>query len=318
VVEEEVEEEEIPLPPQFIRERELIGAAGAALIKVNRSKSLRRIEQPPATDVGVWRGAEVVAYGDDKMNFWEELLEKDPRDAYAHRRLGRALEANGQRGKAMGHYRDALAIDQEYNYAKRDLGVALAAEGERSEAVKLLQEVLQSDPNYSQVYCDLGDVLAAESDWDGALWHYQCALSRNVDYRSTTSVPVLGASYKLSALRGIGIVLCSSGQREAGIVKLHQALELCPEDQLTQYHLAVATGTEDTVVTKDPWKYNSESGMRTGHLLQASMATRPVDMAELYRKASKKNPDDKLAMLRLGAALYCAQDSAHGHSGDLL
>jgi hypothetical protein len=48
------------------------------------------------------------------------------------------------------------------------------------------------------------------------------------------------------------------------------------------------------------------------------MCDRPADMAALYRRALQKDPTDQMAALRLGAALYCAQDSAHGHEAHLL
>ena len=96
--------------------------------QVEKTKSLDRLVQPPPAEVDVWRGAEVVAYGEDNMRLWEETIEADPRDSYAHRRLGRAYEVNGQRTQAMEHYQAAIKIDPDYNYAKRDLGVAMAAE----------------------------------------------------------------------------------------------------------------------------------------------------------------------------------------------
>jgi len=317
------QDEEIELPRAIIiRQKELIGAAGAALIKVEKTKSLDRLVQPPPAEVDVWRGAEVVAYGEDNMRLWEETIEADPRDSYAHRRLGRAYEVNGQRTQAMEHYQAAIKIDPDYNYAKRDLGVAMAAEGCRSEALKLLQEVLQADPNYCQCYCDMGDILAAEADWDGAMWHYESALSRNIEYSTSSSGPILVASYRVAAFRGIGIVLCAQGYKADGVAKLQEALALCPENRLTQYHLALATGRDKELVQEQEWtrqpKYHSELGMQGANLLQAGVATRPVDMAHLYREAHKKNPDDHLAVLRLGAALFCAQDSAHGSKANLL
>jgi len=71
---------------------------------------------------------------------------------------------------------------------------------------------------------------------------------------------------------------------------------------------------EDLTNQVESWEYHSDRGMANGNLMQASMACRAADMADMYRKAHKKKPDDEHALLRMGAALYCSQDSdwAHG------
>ena len=95
---------------------------------------------------------------------------------------------------AIKHYKVAVVLDPEYDFAKRDLGAALASTGKRSEGLRLLQEVVKNDPNYAQAYCDIGDILSAERDWDGALWHYKVALSRDGDYHTTTAATLTASS----------------------------------------------------------------------------------------------------------------------------
>jgi len=312
---EEVLVKSYPNSGLWPREREIIGAAGAACIKVRYTKTLDRVPQPPPPEAATWRGVELLAYGEQSMQIWEEAIAKDPQDSYAHRRLGRAMEAGGWRASAIAHYRIAIDIDPEYNYAKRDLAMALAGDGKRDEAMELLQGVLMADPNYCQAYCDLGDILTAEQDWDGAMWHYQCAIDRDIDYETSTSTPVIDSSYRVSALRGIGLAHLARGQREDGLANLREALEICPEDRLTTYHLALAEGRDEDLTNQvESWEYHSDRGMANGNLMQASMACRAADMADMYRKAHKKKPDDEHALLRMGAALYCSQDSdwAHG------
>ena len=258
------------------------------------------------------------------MSHWQEKLEANPDDAYTHRRLGRAYEANGIMESAVKHYKVAIVLDPEYDFAKRDLGVALASTGKRSQGLALLQEVVKNDPNYAQAYCDIGDILAAERDWDGALWHYKVALSRDGDFHTTTAATLTATTYKVAAYRGIGVAYLAQGKLEEAVAKLKIAKELCPEDRLTQYHLGLALGEgQDTAeqvmpYPKEEWRYQNEQELRAGHVLDLAAADRPADMAALYRRAHRKDPTDPFAALRLGAALYQAQDSAHGHHGHLI
>ena len=323
---EEVEEAELNTHRyKTVTEKTLIGAAGAALIKVSSTKTLKTLASPPKAEALSWRGADTVAYGVDNMSLWEENLNKNVMDPYTHRRYGRALEANGEMSEAVSHYKAALAIDPEYHFARRDLGVALASQGQRSSGLKQLQEVVKGDPNYAQAYCDIGDILCAERDWKGAIWHYECALSRDGDYHSTTTGNMPLASYKTSAYRGLGVANIALGESIKGVQYLREALEMCPEDRLTQYHLHLATGPDAPGIPMpleapehESWRYENERELAMGHLMDNVMCDRPADMAAIYRRAHRKDPQDQFAALRLGAALYCKQDSSNAGRAHLL
>ena len=107
-----------------------------------------------------------------------------------------------------------------------------------------------------------------------------------------------------------------------GIQYLREAHDLCPEDRLTQYHLALATGEEKAMPGQapdhEPWRYQNERELQMGHLMDNVMCDRPADMAAMYRRAHRKDPSDQMAALRLGAALFCKQDSAYAGSAHLL
>jgi hypothetical protein len=127
-----------------------------------------------------------------------------------------------------------------------------------------------------------------------------------------------------TAYRGLGVAYLAQGDQTRGVSYLKQAREICPQDRLTLYHLAVATGEEAGSLMPAPapgheaWRYENERELQMGHLMSQVMCDRPADTAAIYRRAHRKDPSDQMAALRLGAALYCKQDSSYAHTAHML
>src|SRR5262249_23233542 len=82
--------------------------------------------------------------------------------------LGLALNAQGKREEAVGHFRKAITLDPKYAQAHVNLGVALNAQGRPAEAARHFKKAIALNPKYILAHAALGQALLALGRWPEA------------------------------------------------------------------------------------------------------------------------------------------------------
>jgi tetratricopeptide (TPR) repeat protein len=118
----------------------------------------------------------------DSVPLYEHSLAVAPGAAVLHYNLANALDARGEPGEAIRHYREAVRIDPGYSEAFNNLGVTLAAQGRLDEAMQQYREALRSKPGNARAHNNLARALEVRGDLDGAVQHYREAVRVDPSY----------------------------------------------------------------------------------------------------------------------------------------
>lgn len=97
--------------------------------------------------------------------------------ASAHRALGAAHAARGERAAAIAHYGHALDRGLRDEAVHRDLCVMLFESGDATRATEVARRGIAAFPESSELRRFLGNLLALAGDYDGAARSYEKALS---------------------------------------------------------------------------------------------------------------------------------------------
>jgi hypothetical protein len=108
-------------------------------------------------------------------------IQRDPKDAEAHTRLGRVLAARGQSREALGHLRTAVALKPDDDKAHYELGYLFLLGGLHAEAAQEFLEVIRLNPTDFQAYGNLGLIRLREGKDAEAQQYLETALRLNPD-----------------------------------------------------------------------------------------------------------------------------------------
>jgi len=147
---------------------------------------------------------------------FREAVALNPEYATAHYNWGNALVALGNLVAAEVHYRRALAIRPAYDMAHTNLGNLLAKRGEEEEAITHFRAALKLNPKRAETHFNLANVLVKQRKHAEALTHYQRTVTIDPGYAS--------------AHRNYGITLVATGRLDEAISHLRRATDLQPDD----------------------------------------------------------------------------------------
>jgi eukaryotic-like serine/threonine-protein kinase len=135
----------------------------------------------------------VTVFADNVAKFRKDV-ERNPRDARAHLRLGEALREKGQLDEAIGHLRKATELNPGDANAHNSLGTAWHARGRPDEAVRCYRKAIELDPKLAMARYNLGSALRSLGKPAEAGVEFRAALkgfqrladdpSRTPEYRS--------------------------------------------------------------------------------------------------------------------------------------
>jgi arylsulfatase A-like enzyme/Tfp pilus assembly protein PilF len=196
---------------------------------------------------------------DEALPLVQEVLRRDPRNAFARLVMGSAEMGRGRFGQAIVWFRRylelvptsayahhwiaichlqqrehaaalkeaelALALDPHFSDARVLRGGILASRGAYPEAIAELTAAVQADPAKPMLRLDLAKVLAEAGRPADARAEYEAALAAQPDY-----VP---------ALVGLGALQVAQGQDEPARRSLTRALELDPGSAEARFNLAL-------------------------------------------------------------------------------
>jgi len=116
-----------------------------------------------------WRGAGTL---------FSSSVNRSPKLAWAHDRLGFALREEGRLDEAVFHYRKALMLNPSQAGTYNALGAILGEKGELDEAIRYFEAALQIQPFFALAHDNLGLALSRQGRVDEAIYHYRMAVEQ--------------------------------------------------------------------------------------------------------------------------------------------
>jgi len=162
----------------------------------------------------------------------QQALHKSPDLAGAHYDLGRLYSRRGEDLQAKFHLDTAVRLLPQSAPACYELGAVLVRLDELAEAERNFRKALDLDPNYPEAYYALGALLrrsGREPEASRVMADYDRLSSAALQHRERTR--------RVSALFWEVKDLLEHDQLDPAEVKLHQVLELEPENDLAYYRL---------------------------------------------------------------------------------
>ncbi|MBI3467066.1 MAG: tetratricopeptide repeat protein [Planctomycetes bacterium] len=180
--------------------------------------------------------------------------------------IGRSLEQQGQRGRAMDAYRQALAYDDNRADVYARLAIRHDLQGEFQQSAELYRKALERSPDDSRVYSDLGYSLYLQGRWSDAERILRRALElRPDDLRARNNLGLVlasddrideavaefrrGGCTPSDAYANVAFVLIVNGQWEEAREHYELALRIDPTSQpartgLRKLNALIAKATE--------------------------------------------------------------------------
>ena len=211
--------------------------------------------------------------------------------------LVHAATAHYQRGQldaAVSCCRKALKLRPAHPGALNLLGVALNAQGQHGKASEIFGQLARRDPKHVDHWMNLGTALLAQRRHEDALAAYAQA----------------GALGEASAdfFYNVGLVHFNTGNFEAALTVLKDAVKLAPDDGEIRYQYAVccdeAMRPEDALATLDGWprmqRLTTDLLAKIGLLLMKLGDLRGAGQAvELASRDPRPDPDASLRMIQV-------------------
>jgi hypothetical protein len=115
------------------------------------------------------------------LRHYIHLIEIDPNDARAHKRLGRALGAQGKVDEGIAHLQKAIALKPDEAEPHYDLGSIYLRAGRMTEAFNEFREAVRLNPRDYQALGSLGIISVQAGKLEQAATYFQQALLVNPD-----------------------------------------------------------------------------------------------------------------------------------------
>jgi len=132
--------------------------------------------------------------GEKRRQILEQLVEKYPKEKYAHYRLGWYYQSIN-RDRAIEEYNKALELDPNFGSALNLLGYAYAITDNYEKAVEVFKRYVSVSPGEANPLDSLGDIYFFMGNLDDAILKYKEALEIKPDFHVTH--PKIGYIYAL-------------------------------------------------------------------------------------------------------------------------
>ena len=156
-----------------------------------------------------------VSYWKNSMSLFEHALKVTDANYVIHNNIGFELFLQGQKNKALRHYKEALRINPDFEMAHINLGSALFSQGKKAESFAYYQNVLKDKPNFAGVHYNFGVLLLRTGSIDKAIIHFQAALRIKPNYAEVYN--------------GLGAAMISQGKIEEALANFRQAIRIKPD-----------------------------------------------------------------------------------------
>jgi len=129
----------------------------------------------------------------NNIMMWQELVEKYPDSAEAHRSLGQFLAENGIFDRAISEYELAIELDPVNAKSYNGLGLCYYNKGMVEEAMASFNRALEMDPYSLDAYNGLGNIFSDKGLDDEAIGYFKQAIA--IDPRYMMAYENLGGMY---------------------------------------------------------------------------------------------------------------------------
>jgi len=167
-----------------------------------------------------------VAHWRNDITVYKHATEVVPNNWWAHHRLARVLDRQGNLDEAIEQYNKSLQIEPNNSYAQNNLGLALVRQGKPDRAILHFARAALLKPDRLDVRINLGAALAERGRPDDALIHFTEAL--RINPRSS------------KALMNIGVLFFKQGRFDEAVDSFTEALQIEPNDPQALNYLTIA------------------------------------------------------------------------------
>ena len=232
--------------------------------------------------------------------FYREAVRRNPKFAPGLQKLGVALRRSGQYPEAQLFLKQAAAAEPENATTWHELGLVYRARDKKPDAIAALLRALELDPDLSEAFNNLGVIYFAQGEQARAESAFLQAIRIQPDFAD--------------AHGNLANLLSASGNLPEARHHFAIALRLNEGDAATRYNYAVLLGRTRQF---DEAQRELESALRTDpKLVDAHMLLGDLLLAkgqaqvalEHYREVVRLQPDSGKARLGLGTALVALGD----------
>jgi Tfp pilus assembly protein PilF len=151
----------------------------------------------------------------NSITIFENAIDVTKNNYVAHHKLGEALAVQGETGKAIRHYSEALRIKPDFIAPHLNIGVTLRETGKLNEAIDHFSTVLRLKSDSVEARYELAITLEKRGDIDEAVSHYKETLKINPKYSK--------AHYNL------GNILIKRGKIKEAFTHFAEAIRISPD-----------------------------------------------------------------------------------------
>jgi arylsulfatase A-like enzyme/Flp pilus assembly protein TadD len=194
----------------------------------------------------------------DALPVLRQVLDKDPRNAFARLVLGSAYMGMEQYPRAIEEYRQYLAIVPTSSYAHQWMAICYVRMGDQANALRETEAALAIDPRYADARVLRGGVFASRGDYAGSISELRAAVDtdpakpqvrldlakvldeagRKEDARREYETILKTNPDYAPALTGLGVLQAQDGRFEEASGLFRKALALDPSSDGTRLNLA--------------------------------------------------------------------------------
>jgi predicted CXXCH cytochrome family protein len=236
------------------------------------------------------------------LPLYEEAVRRNPKFVVGLQKLGIALRRSGRYTESAEFLKRAASIAPDNASTWHELGQTYRAQGKKPDAVAALQKAVELDPDMSEAYNNLGVIWFAGGEQARAESAFRKAIRIQPDYAD--------------AHGNLGNLLSATGDFTQARYHFEISLRLRPDDAATRYNYAMALGRTRQF---DEAQRQLEASLRTNpdfadaHVLLGDllMAKGQAQVArDHYREALRIQPEFGRAHLGLASALVAIGDQA--------
>ncbi len=195
---------------QYVAGIGLLALAAAAL---NRAPRIISVIVLVALAGLTWKQAHIYR---NQTILWQDTLAKNPASWMADNNLGQVYKNEGDLGRAISFYRQAIHLKPDFAEGHYNLGIALFRDGQTNEAMIEFREAIRLNPRDSRAFFNYAIALDESGQTDAAIRQYQQAISLNPDYTD--------------AHINLGIVFSRQDKVDEAITQFQDAVNLRPDD----------------------------------------------------------------------------------------
>ncbi|HEV3117393.1 MAG TPA: tetratricopeptide repeat protein, partial [Gemmataceae bacterium] len=236
------------------------------------------------------------------LPIYEEAVRRNPKSVAGLQKLGTALRRSGRYTESAEYLKRAASVAPDNAFTWHELGLTYRAQGKKPDAVAALERAIELDPDMSEAYNNLGVIWFAGGEQRRAESAFRNAIRIQPDYAD--------------AHGNLGNLLSGTGDFTEARYHFEISLRLRPDDAGTRYNYALVLGRTrqfeeaqrqlEECLRIDPQL--ADAHRLLGDLLMAKGQAQ--DALPHYREVVRIQPEFGRAHLGLASALVAVGDPA--------